>query len=118
VGKTEQTISEENRTFGWSNFYRACLLVIFIIPFVDIFIQLVLENWTWLIVSVVFSIIILLMIAFSFRKPFIKLENGELKFYLFPITPVIYQSIKLSEISDYSVKKDQPLNNFKRWHKG
>lgn len=98
-------IMEEDYTFSWSNCYRVFLLVVFMIPFVDIFIQLALDNWAWLIVSVIFSVIILVMIIFSYIKPFIKLSNGILRFYLVPIAPFISQSIILNEISSYYVKK-------------
>jgi hypothetical protein len=102
---------EGNETFGWSNSYRAVLLVIFFIPFVDIFVQLILENWAWMIVSVVFSVILLGMLFFSFKRPFIRLTNGELRFYLFPMPPIIFQRVKLSEVTSFSVDKSRLVIN-------
>ncbi len=98
---------EVNETFGWSNPYRAFLLIVFLIPFVDIFVQLVLENWAWTAVSIVVSAAILGMLLFSYRRPFIRLTNGELRFYLFPMPPIVFQKVKLSEITGFSVEKNR-----------
>lgn len=98
-------LREENRVFGWSNFYRICLMIALIIPFTDIFIQLALENWAWLTVSVIFSVVILAMIIASYWRPFITLSDGVIRFYLFPIAPIVFQKIRLNEIASFSVKK-------------
>jgi len=102
---------EDNQEFGWSNTYRAFLFVAFLIPFVDIFIQLMLKNWAWMIVSIVFSVVLLGMLLLSFKRPFIKLANGELEFYLLPMPPIVFQRIKLSEIESFSVEKSKLVIN-------
>jgi len=102
---------EDNQEFGWSNTYRAFLFVAFLIPFVDIFIQLMLKNWAWMIVSIVFSVVLLGMLLLSFKRPFIKLTNGELEFYLLPMPPIVFQRIKLSEIESFSVEKSKLVIN-------
>ncbi|RJP29255.1 MAG: hypothetical protein C4536_11800 [Actinobacteria bacterium] len=98
---------EVNETFGWSNSYRAYLLLAFLIPFVDIFVQLVLENWAWMVVSVIFCLVLLVMILFSFKRPFVELTNGELRFYLLPMPPIVFQRFKMSEIESFSVEKSK-----------
>lgn len=97
-------MSNKNYSFRWSNFYRACLVIVFIIPFIDIFLQALLENWSWMIVSVVFSVLILAMIAASFKRPFITLRDGVMRFYLIPILPIIFQSFRLNDIVSVLVK--------------
>ena len=96
-----------NETFGWSNSYRAFLFIVFLIPFVDVFVQLILENWAWMVVSIIVSAAILGMLLFSYRRPFIRLANGELRFYLFPMPPIVFQRVKLSEIAGFSVEKNR-----------
>jgi hypothetical protein len=96
--------SAEDSTFRWSNFYRAFLGVIFALAFIDIPTQLILRNLAWTIVSVAFCLVIIVMIVFSYKRPFIKLSNGILKFYLLPIPPIAFQTIRLSEISDIQVE--------------
>jgi hypothetical protein len=98
---------EEDEVFGWSNSYRAFLLLILLVPFVDIFIQLALENWAWTAVSVIFSVVILGMLLFSYRRPFIRLANGELRFYLLPIPPIVFQRVKLGEITGYWIENSK-----------
>lgn len=97
-------MSDENYSFRWSNFYRACLVILFILPFIDIFLQALLENWVWVIVSVVFSVLILAMIVASFKRPFITLRDGVMRFYLIPIAPIIFQSFRLNDIASVLVK--------------
>ena len=94
-----------NETFGWSNSYRAFLFIVFLIPFVDVFVQLILENWAWMVVSIIVSAAILGMLLFSYRRPFIRLANGELRFYLLPMPPIVFQRVKLSEVTGFSVEK-------------
>lgn len=97
----------EERSFAWSNLYRTIIFALFLVPFVDIFVQLYVGNWTWFAVSVAVSLLLSLMLIFSYIRPAVRLTNGEMRFYLVPITGVVSLSFKLSEVSILSVAKNR-----------
>lgn len=97
----------EEQSFAWSNLYRTIIFALFLIPFIDIFVQLYVGNWTWFAVSVAVSLVLSTMLGFSYVRPAIRLADGELRFYLTPITPMVFQSFKVSEVSSVSVAKNR-----------
>jgi len=97
----------EEQSFAWSNLYRTIIFALFLVPFIDIFVQLYVGNWIWFAVSVAVSLALSVMLVFSYLRPAVKLVDGELKFYLVPITPFVFQSFKVSDVASLSVEKNR-----------
>lgn len=97
----------EERSFAWSNLYRTIIFALFLVPFIDIFVQLYFGNWTWFAVSVAVALVLSVMLVFSYLRPAVRLSSGELRFYLTPITPFVFQSFKMSEVTGLTVEKSR-----------